>query len=205
MYLPAHFECHDEAALAALMQAHPLAHIVHMARDAAEGVLDADAVPLMFDPASRTLLGHGARATPLWRVAAGQPVLAIFTGAEAYISPNWYPSKADTHKVVPTWNYAIVHARGTLQVRDDMAWLREFLPRLTARHEAPQPRPWSPADAPDDYLQQMMRAIVGIEIPVTRLVGKFKASQNRSAADRDGVTQGLGTHAMAAMVSNPPR
>ena len=201
MYLPAHFECHDEAALAALISGHPLAQIVHRGAD---GGLDADAVPLLYDPGSKRLLGHVARANPLWRAAEGQPVLAIFSGAQAYVSPNWYPSKADTHKAVPTWNYAVVHAHGTLHARDDAAWLREFLPRLTAIHEAREPRPWSPADAPEDYLQQMLRAIVGIEIPLTRVVGKFKASQNRSAADRQGVVRALGEHAMATLVAHPP-
>jgi transcriptional regulator len=202
MYLPAHFECHDEAALAALIVAHPLAQIVHRG---AEGNLDADPVPLMYDAQARLLRGHVARANPLWRVAGGQPVLALFSGSDAYVSPNWYPSKAATHKAVPTWNYAIVHAHGTLQVRDDADWLRAFLAGLTARHEAREPRPWSMADAPEDYVQQMLRAIVGIEIPVTRMVGKIKASQNRSAADREGVAQALGAHAMAELVSNPPR
>ena len=202
MYLPAHFESQDEGTLGALMAEHPLAQIVHRG---AEGALDADPVPLLYDAGTRTLLGHVARANPLWRVAAGQPVLAIFQGPQAYVSPNWYPSKAATHKAVPTWNYAIVHVHGTLQAHDDVAWLRAFLPRLTARHEAAQAKPWSLADAPEDYLQQMLRAIVGISVPVSRLVGKLKASQNRSAADRDGVARALGTHAMAAMVSNPPR
>jgi len=200
MYLPKHFACEDEAALAALMAAHPLAHVVHLG---AEGGIDADPVPLLHDPATRTLRGHVARANPLWRVANGQPVLAIFGGEQAYVSPNWYPSKADTHKAVPTWNYLLVHAHGTLQVRDDAAWLREFLPQITARHEAGQPKPWSMGDAPEDFLQQMLRAIVGIEIPLTRVVGKFKASQNRSAADREGVAQGLGHHPMAAWVAPP--
>lgn len=198
MYLPAHFACTDEAELAALMDEHPLAQLVHHAPD---GSLDADPVPLLYDRDSRTLRGHVARANPLWRVANGHPVLALFNGAQAYVSPNWYPSKAVTHKAVPTWNYTVVHAHGVLQAREDEAWLREFLPRLTARHEATQPRPWSLADAPEDFLQQMMRAIVGIEIPVTRMVGKIKASQNRSAADREGVAQGLGTHPMAARVA----
>lgn len=201
MYLPRHFESHDEAALAALLAAHPLAHLVHQGSD---GALDADPLPLHFDAAQRRLCGHVARANPLWRVASGQPVLAIFSGAQAYVSPNWYPSKATTHKAVPTWNYVVVHAHGTLQAHDDAAWLREFLPRLTARHEAAQPRPWSMADAPEDYLEQMMRAIVGIEITVTRLVAKVKASQNRSAEDRAGVAQALGTHPMAALVDHPP-
>lgn len=202
MYLPTHFECDDVATLGALMTEHPLAHVVHLA---AGGALDADPVPLLYDRESRMLRGHVARANPLWRVANGQPVLAIFNGVQAYVSPNWYPSKAATHKAVPTWNYTVVHAHGTLHAREEADWLREFLPRLTARHEATQPRPWSLADAPDDYLQQMMRAIVGIEIPLTRVVGKFKASQNRAASDREGVVQGLGNHPMATLVAQPPR
>ncbi|MCW5636140.1 MAG: FMN-binding negative transcriptional regulator [Rubrivivax sp.] len=200
MYVPSHFESRNDAALAALIDAHPLAQIVHRGAD---GGLDADPVPLLHDAATRTLRGHVARANPLWRVAAGQPVLAIFTGADAYVSPNWYPSKAATHKAVPTWNYLVVHAHGTLQVHDDADWLRAFLTQLTARHEASLPRPWSLADAPADYLGQMLRAIVGIEIPVARLVGKFKASQNRSAADREGVARGLGDRA-AMLVADPP-
>lgn len=201
MYLPAHFESRDEGTLAALMSAHPLAQVVHAGAD---GALDADPVPLLYDPATRTLRGHVARANPLWRTAGDKPVLALFSGPDAYVSPNWYPSKAATHKAVPTWNYLVVHAHGTLRARDDVAWLRAFLPLLTARHEAAQPRPWALADAPEDYLQQMLRAIVGIEIAVARLVGKVKASQNRSAADRAGVAAGLGEHAMAALVANPP-
>jgi len=202
MYLPSHFESRDEAALAALMSAHPLAQIVHVN---AEGGLDADAVPLLWDAERRTLRGHVARANPLWRAANGKLVLAVFNGPNAYVSPNWYPSKAGNHRAVPTWNYAVVHAHGTLHARDDAAWLAEFLPQLTARHEAKEPRPWSLADAPADFLQQMMRAIVGIEIPVARLVGKVKASQNRGAADREGVAAALGEHPMAALVMNPPR
>lgn len=202
MYLPAHFESRDEATLAHLMSAHPLAQIVHTD---AEGGLDADPVPLLWDAERRTLRGHVARANPLWRTANGAAVLAIFSDPGAYVSPNWYPSKAATHQAVPTWNYTVVHAHGTLQVHDDEAWLAEFLPLLTARHEAGQPRPWALCDAPADYLQRMMRAIVGIEIPVTRLAGKVKASQNRSAADRESVAAALGGHPMAALVANPPR
>jgi transcriptional regulator len=202
VYLPRHFESHDEATLAALLREHPLAHVVHHGSD---GGLDADPVPLLWDADRRRLCGHVARANPLWRTAAGRPVLAIFGGAQAYVSPNWYPSKAATHKAVPTWNYVVVHAHGTFEARDDAGWLREFLPQLTARHEASQPRPWSLADAPADYLEQMMRAIVGIEIAVERLVAKVKASQNRTADDREGVARALGAHPIAALVINPPR
>jgi transcriptional regulator len=163
----------------------------------------ADHVPLAFDAgagAHGALLGHVARANPLWAAAAGSPVLAVFHGPQAYVSPSWYPGKATTHKVVPTWNYAVVHAHGMLEVVEDAPWLRALVGRLTDHHEAPRPTPWSVDDAPDDYVQQMLRAIVGIRIPIERLIGKWKVSQNRSAADRQGVADGLGEHPMAGLV-----
>jgi transcriptional regulator len=137
-----------------------------------------------------------ARANPLWQHADGQPVLAVFRGPQAYITPSWYPSKASTHKVVPTWNYTVVHAHGTLRAVQDAPWVHELVSRLTGAHETGRAAPWAVSDAPDDYVQQMLRAIVGIEIPVARLVGKWKVSQNRSAADRAGVVAGL--HALGA-------
>lgn len=201
MYLPAHFEQNDAAALHALMRAHPLAALVSVQ----DGLPSADHVPLEFDAATQTLRGHVARANPVWRVAAGQPVLAIFSGPQAYVTPSWYAAKAATHKVVPTWNYAVVHAQGRLRVVDEAPWLHALVSRLTAQHEAPRAAPWAVADAPEDYVQQMLRAIVGIEILVERLVGKWKVSQNRSAADRMGVAAGLQQgdetqQAMAALV-----
>lgn len=196
MYLPRHFAQEDPAELQALMREHPLAMLVHQGPDG----LTADHVPLEFDAATQSLHGHVARANPLWRQAAGQRVLAVFRGPEAYVSPSWYPSKAEHHKVVPTWNYAVVHAHGPLQVVDEAPWLQALVTRLTAHHEAQQPQPWAVADAPDDFVQQMLRAIVGIRIPVERLVGKWKVSQNRSAADRDGVAAALAGHAMADLV-----
>ena len=189
MYLPKHFEQHDAAALHALMQAHPLATLVSLAADG----MTADHLPLECDPAAQLLRGHVARANPLWQHASGQPVLAIFNGPQAYITPSWYPSKAATHKVVPTWNYTVVHAHGVLRVVDDAPWLRALVGGLTDHHEASRAAPWSVNDAPDEYVQQMLRAIVGIEIPVTRLIGKWKISQNRSAPDRLGVAGGLAT------------
>jgi len=204
MYLPPHFAQNDAAALHALMREHPLAALVSSGPDG----LTADHLPLEFDPGAGThgiLYGHVARANPLWRTAAGAPVLAIFRGPQAYVSPSWYPGKAATHKVVPTWNYTVVHAHGLLEAVDDAPWLRTLVGRLTDRHEAPQPDPWSVGDAPAEYVQQMLRAIVGIRIPVTRLLGKWKVSQNRSEADRRGVADGLAAgsgepRAMAALV-----
>jgi transcriptional regulator len=202
MYLHPHFEQQDPAALQALMREHPLAALVTSGPDG----LTADHVPLEFDATAGehgTLVGHVARANPLWQSAAGKPVLAIFRGPQAYVSPSWYPSKAGTHKVVPTWNYAVVHAHGVLEAVDDAPWLRELVGRLTDRHEAPRPAPWSVGDAPADYVQTMLRAIVGIRIPIERLVGKWKVSQNRSQADREGVAQGLGDCPMAGLVRGP--
>jgi transcriptional regulator len=193
MYLPKHFEQNDPAALQDLMREHPLAALVSTGADG----LTADHLPLEYDAASNTLHGHVARANPLWQHADGQPVLAIFRGLQAYITPSWYPSKAATHKVVPTWNYAVVHAHGRLRAVDDAPWLRELVGRLTDTHEVPRTAPWAVADAPDDYVQQMLRAIVGIEIPVERLVGKWKISQNRAEADRLGVADGLATEPSA--------
>jgi transcriptional regulator len=203
VYLPSHFEQHDAAALHALMREHPLATLISQQA----GGITADAMPLEFDAASHTLRGHVARANPLWREAAGQPVLAVFNGPQAYITPSWYPSKAATHKVVPTWNYTLVHAHGVLRAVEDAPWLHALVSGLTAQHEAPRAQPWAVADAPDDYVQPMLRAIVGIEIPVDRLIGKWKVSQNRSDADRLGVAAGLAegeapAQAMAALVAS---
>ena len=200
MYLPKHFEQTDPAALQALMREHPLATLVSSAPDGPT----ADHVPLEFDPGAGphgALRGHVARANPLWRQAAGTQVLAVFCGPQAYVSPSHYPSKAATHKVVPTWNYAVVHAHGALRAVEDAPWLHALVSRLTGHHEAPRSMPWAVTDAPDDYVQPMLRAIVGIEIPVERLVGKWKLSQNRTPADRDGVIAGLAQGAADALAT----
>ena len=204
MYLPKHFEQPNAAALEKLMREHPLATLVSSGPDG----LTADHIPLEFDAASKTLRGHVARANPIWKVAAGQPVLAVFQGPQAYVTPNWYPAKSATHKVVPTWNYAVVHAHGTLAVTEDAPWLHALVSRLTQHHESTQPRPWAVSDAPDDYIQQMLRAIVGIELPVLRLVGKYKLHQNHTTENHAGVVQGLGqgystAQAVAAMMKRP--
>jgi transcriptional regulator len=190
MYLPAHFAQQDPAALHALMREHPLATLV---THGPEGP-SADHLPLEFDPDAGplgTLRGHVARANPLWQAAQGTPVLAVFGGPQAYVTPSWYPSKAATHKVVPTWNYTVVHAHGVLRAVEDAPWLHALVSRLTDHHEAPRSQPWAVSDAPDDYIQPMLRAIVGIEIPLTRLLGKWKVSQNRSPTDRQGVAAGM--------------
>jgi transcriptional regulator len=202
MYLPKHFEQRDPAALAALMHDHPLATIVVATPEGPT----ADLIPLEFHAGvgpHGMLRGHVARANPLWR-HAGTPALAVFQGPQAYVSPTWYPSKREHGKVVPTWNYAMVQGRGTLHAVDDAPWLRTLVGRLTDRHESVQASPWAVDDAPDDYVRQMLGAIVGIEIPLTALIGKWKVSQNRNAADRQGVADGLGEHPMGAWVRDPP-
>lgn len=152
-----------------------------------------------------TLRGHVARANPLWRDAGGECII-VFQGPQQYISPNWYPGKHQTGKAVPTWNYAVVHAHGQLRVIDDPAWLRQMVSDLTDQHEQRQAIPWQLSDAPADYTDQMLSMIVGIELSVVQLVGKWKVSQNRPTADRLGVVAGLaatpGGEAMSALVQN---
>ena len=166
-----------------------------------------NSIPFFIDPdpgPSGTLRAHVARANPVWRHAAGQPVLAVFCGPQAYVSPSLYPGKAEHHKVVPTWNYAVVHAHGPLQSVEQAPWLHALVSRLTGHHEAPRAQPWAVSDAPNDYVQQMLRAIVGIEIPVSRLVGKWKVSQNRPEPDRLGVAAGLAADGHAIMAALIP-
>ncbi len=188
MYQPAHFVERDADTLLALMKAHPLATLV---RAGAE--LAADILPLEVQRVGETwrVTGHVARGNPLWREADGQPVLLLFQGPQAYVSPNWYPRKSQHGKAVPTWNYTMVQVHGTLRATQDPEWLRAFVTRLTERHEGGRAMPWHVSDAPPDYIDAMLKAIVGIEIEVTSVEGKFKLSQNRDAADRTGVVLGL--------------
>jgi|LakMenEpi03Aug12_release.lakeMendotaPanAssembly.Ray.scaffolds.fasta_scaffold158739_2 transcriptional regulator len=174
----------------ALMRSHPLATLVTIH----DGVPEANHLPLLIDQEpspNGTLRGHVARANPVWRLSGGREVLVIFQGPQAYVTPSWYPSKRETGQVVPTWNYAVVHAYGPLVVHDDREWLRGLVTRLTDQQEAGLRQPWRVDDAPVEYLERMLGAIVGIEIPVSRLIGKWKVSQNRSDADRTGVADGL--------------
>ncbi len=184
--------------LHALIQTHPLATLVVTT---AQG-LEANHIPLLIDPAPTpwgTLCGHVARANPVWRTCdRNTEVLAVFQGAQGYITPSWYPSKAQHGKVVPTWNYAVVHAHGPLIVHDDVEWLRKLVTRLTVSQESPRVKPWHVTDAPPSYIDTMLKAIVGIEIPLSRLQGKWKMSQNRLPQDRDGVIQSLESQGDAA-------
>jgi transcriptional regulator len=204
MYLPSHFEETRVEVLHQLIREYPLAVFVTLG---SEG-LNANHIPFEIEPAPApfgTLRGHVARSNPVWRdFSKDIEALLVFQGPQAYISPSWYPTKKETGKVVPTYNYIVVHAYGPLRVVEDRAWLRDLVERLTIRHEATKPEPWKITDAPGDYIETMLGAIVGIEIPVTRLVGKWKASQNRPPADRKGVISGLSEMAdadAAAMAS----
>ena len=194
MYLPAHFEEHRPEVLHRLIERHPFGLLVTPGEG---GTAVANSIPFILDAGEAgglgTLRAHVARANPVWRETAREaPALVVFQGEQGYVSPGWYPSKQQHGKVVPTWNYVIVQARGALRVRDDRDWLHRFVSRLTERHEATLPAPWAVTDAPADYLETMLGTIVGIEIKLTALVGKWKLSQNRSAADRAGVVEGLG-------------
>ena len=202
MFVPPHFEEARAEVLAALIRAHPLGTLVTLG---ARG-LNANHLPFLLDPDPAphgTLTGHVSRANPAWRDFDREvQALVVFQGADSYITPSWYPTKRHTGKVVPTWNYAVVHAYGFLRVVEDATRLRAIVERLTAEHEASRPQPWKASDAPPEYIEQMLRGIVGIEIAIARLVGKWKASQNRDRADRDGVAEGLrglGDPAAAAM------
>jgi len=191
MYLPSHFEETRLEVLQHLLRTYPLGLLTTLG----PAGLEANALPFVLDPEPApwgTLRAHVARANPVWREARSDvDALVVFQGPQAYVSPNAYPSKAESGKVVPTWNYVMVQARGPLRVVDDVHAARAFVTRLTERHEAAQARPWAPSDAPADYIDTMLRAIVCIEIPLSSLTGKYKLSQNRSGADRDGVIRAL--------------
>jgi transcriptional regulator len=195
MYLPTHFEEARVEALHALMRAYPLGTLVTLTPDG----LDANHIPFEIDPEPRpfgTLRGHVARANPVWsETSAAAGALVVFQGPDSYISPSWYPTKAETGKVVPTWNYAVVHAHGAPRFIEDRAWLRAFVERLTDRQEAPRREPWKVTDAPADFIDRQIGAIVGVEITIARLIGKWKVSQNRPPHDRAGVVAGLAREA----------
>lgn len=206
MYLPDHFAETDPARMTALMQAAPLACIV---ATTAAGVV-ANHIPLLLAP-DGNLIGHIARANPMHeQIADGQDVLAIFQGPDAYVSPNSYPSKQDHHRHVPTWNYMVVHAHGTIRFQHDLHARRAAVGLLTRQHErrVNGDAAWRMADAPDDYMAQMLDAIVAFRIDVRRLEGKSKLSQNRDARDHKGAVDGLqatGQTAIAAeMASRRP-
>ena len=208
MYTPAHFAVTDPAALHRIIREHPLGMLVTPSPDG----MDANHIPFEFDPtvgANGLLSAHVARANPVWQqCAGGADVLIVFRGNEHYISPNWYPSKHESHRQVPTWNYEVVHAHGRLTVRDDDRFVRGVVARLTRTHEAQEPKPWKMGDSSPDYIDGMVRAIVGIEVLVTRLEGKSKLSQNREPRDVRGAVDSLrarGVLPMAQSMEHPPK
>ncbi len=191
MYQPEHFKLEDRTGLHEVMRAHPLAQLV----SAGPGGLMANPVPFILhaDQGENGVLhAHLARPNPQWReIEAGAETLVIFQGREGYVTPSWYASKREHGKVVPTWNYVVVQARGAARTIHDGQWLVEHVSQLSDRHEAPREAPWAVTDAPSQFITALARGIVGIEIVINDLSGKFKMSQNRPAADRDGVVEGL--------------
>jgi transcriptional regulator len=200
MYIPRTNAEDRPEVLAAFMRAHPFATLVSIGPS---GDLWATHLPVVLDPARGAhgvIEGHVARANPhhmLVRAAEEQAAttresLVIFTGPDAYVTPSWYPSKAAHGRVVPTWNYIAVHAYGSLTLREDPSWLLEHVTRLTTQSEAGRPAPWAVSDAPEDYVAEQLKAIVGFELQITRVEGRWKMSQNRPSEDIDGVVKGLG-------------
>jgi transcriptional regulator len=191
MYQPAHFREDRLEVQHALIRAHPLGILVTSGQTG----LDANPVPFLLDAEAAPpglLRAHVARANPLWRELAGSPeVLVVFQAVDSYITPSWYAAKREHGKVVPTWNYAIVQVWGNARAIENAAWLRTQVGALTATHEAGRDAPWAVDDAPEPVVATQLKAIVGIEIAITRLEGQWKASQNRPPADRAGVAQGL--------------
>lgn len=191
MYVPSHFAETDPSVLHALIRNQPLGAWVLPHPDE----LIVNHIPFYLDPTRGehgTLVGHVARANPVWQsLSQATPSVVIFQGPQAYISPSWYPSKQAGGKVVPTWNYAVVHAHGTPQIVDDPVRLLEIVTLLTDTHEGGHAAPWQVTDAPADFIDKLLGAIVGIEIPIARLSGKWKVSQNRPQADKLGTAAGL--------------
>jgi transcriptional regulator len=198
MYNPEHFRETRAEVLHQFIDAHPLGALV---TQRANG-MSADHLPLLrvaLADGSQRLRGHVARANAVHReVADGAQVLVIFSGPQAYITPSWYPSKQEHGRVVPTWNYSVVHVHGRIRFIDDARWLRDLVEPLTDRHESTRAAPWQVSDAPEPYIERMLTAIVGFEIGIDAIEGKFKQSQNRDARDRAGVAAGLAGEAVAA-------
>ena len=193
MYRPPLFREDRVPEMQALIRDNPLALLISMGD---EGLL-ANPVPFILDPVGSefgTLRAHLARANPQWRsFADGQEALVVFQGTDRYVTPSWYETKRETGKVVPTWNYAIVQARGPVRVLEDRDWLARHVAGLTDAMEADLAEPWAVADAPDEFIASQLKGIVGIEVAIARLEGKWKVSQNRPEADRSGVVSGFET------------
>lgn len=195
MYVPTHFAA-DDAQVQALLSRPQAADLVTMTP---EGLV-ATFLPFVYDAEAGALLGHVARNNEQWKLPATGESLVIVHGPDAYITPNWYATKAEHGRTVPTWNYLTAHVYGRLVVHDDPVWLESLVRRLTELHESAEPAPWSVDDAPEKFIAGQLRAIVGVELQITRIEAKVKMSQNRPAADIDGVIAGLdarGDHASA--------
>ncbi|QDZ00127.1 FMN-binding negative transcriptional regulator [Nitratireductor mangrovi] len=207
MYQPPHFREDDPATQHALIRAHPLGLLITAEAD---GAPVANLIPFHLDgaPGKGRLLGHMARANRQWQaIRDGARVLVVFQGEEAYISPSWYAAKAETGKVVPTWNYAVVQVRGPARAIEDRDWLRHQVGLITGEHEGKRAAPWAVEDAPPPFVEAQLKGIVGVEIAIAEIEGKWKVSQNRPEADIAGVTAGLedaasahNNPAMAALV-----
>jgi transcriptional regulator len=191
MYNPASFSETRPETLEAAMAGHPLATLVTIG----SGRLEASHIPLLYyrtETGLGVLRGHLARANQQWRnLVPASEALAIFSGPQHYVSPAWYPSKQEHGKVVPTWNYVVVHAHGALSLRNEPEWLLENVRALSDAHESSSEMPWQVADAPPEFIQNLLKAIVGVELTINRLEGKWKVSQNRPIPDREGVVRGL--------------
>ncbi|CUA89374.1 negative transcriptional regulator, PaiB family [Chelatococcus sambhunathii] len=191
MYQPPHFREERLEVQHALIRAHPLGLLISSGED---GPL-ANPVPFLLDAAAApkgVVRAHLARANRQWQaLAAGEPALAVFQGVDTYVTPSWYETKKETGKVVPTWNYAIVQVRGPVRVIEDREWLRRQITALTAQHEEGRTQPWAVTDAPEDFVAAQLKGIVGIEMTIESIEGKWKVSQNRPAPDRIGVAEGL--------------
>ncbi|MEK1850569.1 MAG: FMN-binding negative transcriptional regulator [Phyllobacterium sp.] len=191
MYQPQHFREDRLDVQHALIKAHPLGLLICTGEDGPV----ANAVPFLLDANASprgTLRAHLARANPQWRaLAGGGRALVVFQGADSYVTPSWYATKRETGKVVPTWNYAIVQARGTARITEDRDWLAHHVSQLTGHNEAPRAEPWAVNDAPPSFIDAQLKGIVGIEIEIAAIEGKWKVSQNRPESDRTGVAEGL--------------
>ncbi len=203
MYLPEMFRLEDELALDVVARAGLATVVVSTGSG-----FEATPIPWMLrrSPDSTLLVGHISKANPLARTLSGSvDAIVIVDGPDGYVSPSWYPSKAESGEVVPTWNYVSVHLHGRLSLVDDAGWLREMVESLTVRYESERDQPWSVDDAPADYIDRMLRGIVGVEFVVERVEGKAKLSQNRSEADRAGVIVGLGAEGAEHLLNEMER
>ncbi|WP_447982278.1 FMN-binding negative transcriptional regulator [Achromobacter kerstersii] len=189
MYVPEHFSVSEIDSLYGLIRAQPLGMLITSGPDG----LDANHLPFELEVGERAVLhGHVARNNPVWQdVADGSDVLVVFRAGDAYISPNWFPSKHELHKQVPTWNYKVVHVHGRISIKDDERYVRGVVARLTRTHEASQAKPWKMTDSAPEYIDAMLKAIVGVQVEITRVVGKYKLSQNKDKRDLESAGREL--------------